>query len=58
MKAEIKEYSEAVQAHLDALGAEVKAKDAVRKSYYRLIQAKEALRAMERDIIEESERMI
>lgn len=56
MEKELKEYKEAIEENLEASKKEMGAKDAKRKAYYRLIRAKEALRAKEIDLLEESER--
>lgn len=58
METVIKEYSEAVRDSLkasqDALGAE----NRKRLAHYRLIRAKDELRARERELLEDSERDI
>lgn len=57
MKPYLKEYSEAVEAHLDALSREMQIKLEVRNTYHRLMRAKEELRAKEREMIEDSENL-
>lgn len=51
MEKEIKEYSLAVKENIEAAQAENTAKDAKRKSYYRLLRAKEALRQKESELL-------
>ncbi len=53
MTPEIKEYSDAMEAHLDARRQEVKSRDLVRKTHHRLLKAKEALRHKEQDLLED-----
>lgn len=51
MKEEIQEYQEAVEAHIQAAKDECVAKDKKRKAYYRLIRAKDAMRAKEHELL-------
>lgn len=57
MKAELKEYSDALEANLEASRNELLAKDLKRKAYYRLQMARENLRQKERELLEDSERI-
>ena len=56
MNQAIQEYQLALEANLEASKNEKIAKELKRKAYYRLIQAKDALRAIEREIFENIER--
>lgn len=51
----IKEYSEALKENLSATQDEIQAKDKKKKAYYRLMRAKDALRAMETDLLSKIE---
>ncbi len=57
MKPHIVEYGEAIEAHLEALKNEMVAKQTVRATYYRLMQAREAIHLKEREIIEDIEKI-
>lgn len=57
MNPEIKEYSEALEAHMAARRQEVKSRDLVRKTHNRVLKAKEALRHMEQDMLEDIEKL-
>lgn len=52
MKKAIEEYAAAVEANIEASQNEAAAKDIKRKAYYRLMRAKDALRAEERELLE------
>ncbi len=54
MKSEIEDYAKAVENHINNLKAEIRIKDAVRKSYHAAMMAKEAMRGKEREIMEDS----
>jgi len=54
MKAALLEYQLAFQENLDASKDEVTAKDRKRKAYYRLMRAKEGLKAIERELLDET----
>jgi len=55
MKDAIIEYSSALEAHMEAVRNEMVANDAKKKSYYRLMRAKDELRAHERELLMETE---
>ena len=52
MKELLKEYANALEENLEASRAEVQIKDMKRKAYYRLMRAKEAMRAEERELLD------
>lgn len=52
MENELKEYFDAVNENIACSRNELTAKEAKRKSYYRLIRAKEELRAKEFELLE------
>jgi hypothetical protein len=54
MKAAIKEYQEAFEENIQASRNEVIAKDLKRKAYYRLMRAKDNLKAMERELLDDT----
>lgn len=49
----IKEYQEALIENIEASKFEVKAKDRKQKARYRLLKAKELMRDMETDLLED-----
>lgn len=53
MEQELKEYFEAVNENLKTSQDELIAKEAKRKAYYRLMRAKQAMRAKESELLEE-----
>jgi len=53
MERVIKEYTEAINAHIKACEDATIAKVAQRNSYARVMKAKEELRAMEREMLED-----
>lgn len=55
MQKELKEYAEAFEMHLQAQTNELKAKHEVKATHYRLLLAKDALRAKERELLEDIE---
>ena len=57
MEKEIKEYGDAIQAHMNARKNEVVARDTVKKTHYRVLKAREALKSRESDILEDIERL-
>lgn len=56
MNPEIQDYAKALQDHMDALKAEMRSKLDVRRTYYVLMRAKEALHIKERELIENTEK--
>ncbi len=52
MKPQIKDYIEALEAYVQYSQEEVKVKTLVRNSYQRLMKAKQALHAMEEDLLD------
>lgn len=54
MDKQIKEYSDALKEYVEASKEEVVARDRVQKSRYKLHKAKEALRFMESDMLDNS----
>lgn len=55
MNPAIKEYIEALEAHISNVHKEVRIKLAIRNSYQRLLRAKSSLSIMESDMLEECE---
>lgn len=49
----IKEYTEAISTHIKACENETLAKLAKRNSYSRIMKAKEEMRAMEKELLED-----
>jgi hypothetical protein len=54
MKDVIKEYTQALEENIAASKLENEAKDRKRKAYYRLVRARESLRALELQTLEET----
>lgn len=53
MEQAINNYAVALKEHLEAVRAETVAKDKVQKTRYALLQAKQALRDIEKDTLED-----
>lgn len=51
----ILEYTVALRAHIDAVRAEMQAKDQVQKTHYVLLSAKQRLRNVEIDLLDDIE---
>lgn len=58
MDKELHEYNLAINESLEAIQDEFNAKDRRRKAHYRLINAREAVRNAEQDILEQGERSL
>lgn len=56
MKNALKNYSDALEAHLIAQKNETVAKDTLKRTRYAVILAREEVRAMEREILEDDMR--
>ena len=52
--ATIKEYILAIDENIEASKLEIEAKSRKNKAHYRLISARDALRAMERELLEDT----
>lgn len=56
MKRAIKEYGDALEAHLEAQKQEGVAKDHLRKTRHALLMARQGLKMMEEDVLEDNVR--
>lgn len=54
MQKVLKEYSDAVTENLEAAKAETNAKDRKRRAHYRLLRASEELRAVTKELLEDT----
>ena len=53
MENEIKEYANAIEAHIKACRDETLAKQIKKQTYYRVMRAKDELRSKERELLED-----
>lgn len=58
MKSEIKAYTDAFEAHHQAVKDQVRSNLKVRQTRYALMKAREEMRAREAELIEDTERII